>query len=47
LDLEDDFDGYDDELEAFKEFCFATAPVENKKKLAVALDMRDIMAKIK
>lgn len=36
---------YDDELEAFKKFCFE--PVKKDKKIAVVLNMQDLMSKIK
>ncbi|CAI8046353.1 hypothetical protein GBAR_LOCUS25631 [Geodia barretti] len=39
-------DDYDDELEQFKKICFA-APVVNRKRIAVSLDMNDLMAKMK
>ncbi|CAI8054491.1 hypothetical protein GBAR_LOCUS29734 [Geodia barretti] len=39
-------DDYDDELEQFKKICFA-APAVNRKRIAVSLDMNDLMAKMK
>ncbi|KAL5503631.1 hypothetical protein EMCRGX_G010609 [Ephydatia muelleri] len=38
-------DEVDEELEAFKKFCFSTTPANNRKKLAV--NMQEVMAKLK
>jgi hypothetical protein len=45
-ELSAETDDYDDELEAFKKICFA-APAVNRKRIAVSLDMNDLMAKMK